>query len=66
MVYEELMSKRVVVFFDDGSSHDNVKRKCGVVSELSDNMIMIVEDETSTRIIFPRERIIRVEMKNDG
>jgi hypothetical protein len=61
-VFEEFLNKRVIVFFDDGGTVDNVKRKQGTVTELSDNMIMIVEDQTSVKMIFPRERIIRVEL----
>lgn len=63
MAFDEFINKGVVVFFDDGSTNDNVKRKSGIVMELSDNMIMLVEDVTMTKIIFPRERIIRVELK---
>jgi hypothetical protein len=63
MAFEEFLNKGVVIFFDDGSAQNNVKRKSGIVSELSDNMVMIVEDVTLTKMIFPRERIIRMELK---
>jgi hypothetical protein len=64
VAFEEFLNRKVVVFFDDGSAQNNVKRKCGIVSELSDNMVMIVEDVTLTKMIFPRERIIRMELES--
>jgi hypothetical protein len=63
MAFEEFLNRQVVVFFDDGSAQNNVKRKSGIVAELSDNMVMLIEDGTLTKIIFPRERIIRMELK---
>lgn len=62
MVFEEFLDKQVIVYFDDGGNVDNVKRKVGVVLELSDKLIMIMENQTDTKMIFPIDRIIRVEL----
>ena len=62
MVFEEFLNKRVVLFFDDGSAQNNVKRKSGTVLEIALEMVLILEDDTLKKVIFPRERIIRMEL----
>lgn len=64
-MFDNFISKKVVVFFDDGSVHDNVKRKSGTFLELKEGLVVIEEDNSLVQMIIPLTRVVRIE-QNGG
>jgi len=54
------MAKKDVIFFDDGSGSNSVKRKEGFIEKIESGLVYFCEDQGKVQLI-PVCRIIRIE-----
>jgi len=58
---EDLVGKKVVIFYDDGTS---VSRKDGILIKQTEDFIYLQSSVNSSTILIPLDRLVRIEIND--